>query len=293
MTFARLPIALVAFLAPLCAQSVSRGPLAAFNPQPDPPGFGLVSVRTNQIIRLNVVCFDHQVGFAPPDPCHGVAMFHAADGTLLRSGRIDLKPGQSGFLTFTPPSTGVTGAVWRMIDPCWLPDPGGRSIPNVEVLDGTTGIAVRNVNPVAARMSDVSNGRDPGLIVGFNPQPDPPGFGLVTLVGQAIRLNAVCFDHQVGNSPPDPCSGEFMFHNAAGDVVKSGRYSLRAGESTSLEFAPVAVGDLRSAITLEPCLLPAAGGRVVPTVEVVDLATGDVVREILPVVSRMSELQQR
>ena len=292
MTFARLSIVLLASIGPLCSQSATHGALAAFNPQPDPPGFALVSVRTNQIIRINVVCFDHQVGFSPPDPCHGVAMFHAADGTLLRSGRIDLRPGQSGFLTYTPPATTTTAAT-RLIDPCWLPDPGGRSIPNIEVLDAASGSVVRSVNPVAARMSDVSNGRDPGLIVGFNPQPDPPGFGLVTLVGQSIRLNVTCFEHQVGNSPPDPCAGEFMFHNAVGDVVKSGRYSMRAGESATLEFTPIAVGDVRSAVTLEPCLLPSPGGRALPAVQVVDLATGDIVRELVPVVSRMSQLQQR
>jgi hypothetical protein len=34
-----------------------------------------------------------------------------------------------------------------------LPEPGGRAVPNVEILDGVTGNTLFLINPAAARMS--------------------------------------------------------------------------------------------------------------------------------------------
>jgi len=40
----------------------------------DPPGLGKVTLKAGQKIRLNVTCFDHEIGKIPPDPCHGEVM---------------------------------------------------------------------------------------------------------------------------------------------------------------------------------------------------------------------------
>ena len=52
------------------------GVAIAFNPQPDPPAFGIVSINPDQTIRLNVVCWEHDVDGVPPGPCHGEMMIH-------------------------------------------------------------------------------------------------------------------------------------------------------------------------------------------------------------------------
>jgi hypothetical protein len=253
-------------------------------------------VRAGQSIWLNVVCFEHNVGKTPPDPCHGTFMFHDITGNLLKSGRYDLKPGQATLLAWTAPSappTDTNGGGFVGIIPCVIPEPGGRAIPDVEVLDGNTGAVVRHENPAAARMTEFNNVfTNPGVISGFNPQPDPPGFGMITLVlGQGARLATSCFEHPVSGIPPGPCSGEMMFHNAAGDVLKSSRYSLKPGETAFLDLLPAVQTDARGFVLIEPCMLPDPGGRAVPNVHVLNLATGDIVRTINPAVARMSMFQ--
>lgn len=56
----------------------------AFNPQPDPPGFGLVGLVTNQSLRINVVN-TNEIGSpeTPPDPCRVVITFRDGNGTPL------------------------------------------------------------------------------------------------------------------------------------------------------------------------------------------------------------------
>ena len=102
---------------------------------------------------------------------------------------------------------------------------------------------------------------------------DPPGFGLITVhPGQTIRINVTCFDHTIERYPPDPCHGAAMFHNAVGEVLNEAQYDLKPGESAFLEFTPPRVtGDvLIPPVRINPCWLPAAGGAVIPTVEVLD-----------------------
>ena len=58
-------------------------------------------------------------------------------------------------------------------------------------------------------------------LVAFDPQPDPPAFGVISITpDQTIRLNAVCSEHGVKGTPA-PCRAELMFHDAAGNVLAS------------------------------------------------------------------------
>ena len=177
------------------------------------------------------------------------------------------------------------------IDPCWLPGPGVRTIGSVEVFDAL-GNVTHFANPAATRMSEFNNsspGRpDPGSLVGFNPQPDPPGFGMVSLRGQDVRMNVACFEHPINGFPPDPCRGTFMFHNAAGEVLHRGTYDLKPGQSAALVYPPP-----QAAVEIIPCVLPELGGRAVPNVEVIDQRTGDTALLINPAADRMSQLQQQ
>ena len=101
------------------------------------------------------------------------------------------------------------------------------------------------------------------------------------LPDQTIRLNVVCYEHPIGETPPDPCRGELMFHNAAGGVLARRFVSLKPGESAFLDFSiPAGVGgdEIELAVPrlgVNPCILPAPdSGRMLPSAEVVDNATG-------------------
>ena len=129
--------------------------LAAFDPQPDPPAFGVVSITQNQTIRLNAVCSEHGAKGVPPGPCRAELMLHDAAGNVLVSQIVRLKPGQTTFLDYavdlrTPPLERVG------IIPCVLPDPErGRLLPTVEVFDSATGQTAFHVYPVSPRLSFV------------------------------------------------------------------------------------------------------------------------------------------
>jgi len=131
----------------------------AFNPQPDPPGFGMIGLVRGQTLRLNIV------NITPPDPnfappCRVVLSFRDAnghpftnsDGQVLRR-VVELRAGQSDFIdlnadSFAPPSTNADVAPTRLQlrpfvrvqssppDPNTPPDPCRASM---EVFDNATG----------------------------------------------------------------------------------------------------------------------------------------------------------
>ena len=77
---------------------IGTAPASAQDALSDPPAFAPVSVKAGQIIRINVVCFEHEVGEFPPSPCRGEFMFHDASGHDIKTGSYDLEPGQSAAL---------------------------------------------------------------------------------------------------------------------------------------------------------------------------------------------------
>jgi hypothetical protein len=127
----------------------------AFNPQPDPPAFGLVSILPDQTIRLNVVCFEHPVNGHAAEPCRGDLMLHDIAGNVVARQSVRLRPGEGAFLDFTGNSrTGVPAVDRLAIDPCWIPaDRSGRGIPTVEVFDTASGRTTLVMNPAAPHVS--------------------------------------------------------------------------------------------------------------------------------------------
>jgi hypothetical protein len=124
----------------------------------------------------------------------------------------------------------------------------------------------------------------------FNPQPDPPAFGLVTIVeGQGIRVNVVCSEHGVGRFPPDPCFGDLMFHDIAGNTLATTEVKLMPGQATSLLLP--AVRDAAGPIGIDPCWIPAAGsrGHAIPSAEVFNLETGRTMLFLNPASTRLSD----
>ena len=113
--------------------------LRAFDPQPDPPAFGVVSITPDQTIRLNAVCSEHGVGSVPPAPCRAELMLHDAAGNVLASQVVRLKPGQATFLDYR---IGIRTAPFERVGivPCVIPDPQrGRMLATAEIFDNTTG----------------------------------------------------------------------------------------------------------------------------------------------------------
>ena len=66
----------------------------AFNPQPDPPRFGMVGLADGQTARLNLVNLGIPTATGiPPGPCRAHLKFFDGDGNLLAAQPVDLKPG--------------------------------------------------------------------------------------------------------------------------------------------------------------------------------------------------------
>ena len=280
-----------AAIAAMLALLTAGGVAAADEPNIDPPGFAPVTLHLAQAIRLNVTCFEHDVGAVEPSRCTGELMFHDAKGRELKRQPYALEPGRTTFLQMPMPLTNAAGDRIRsvLVIPCVIPGPGGLAIPSVEVFDRVAGHMVLFENPAAARMSDFGPA-PPGSERGFDPQPDPPGFGAVTLRGdQGLRMNVFCFGHAVNGSDPEPCQGSVMFHDAAGDVLRRATYDLDPGEASSFELPP---RPLRGGVLVGiiPCFIPEPGGRAVPNVEVLGFF-GNVSLLINPAVAAMSEFQ--
>ncbi len=73
----------------------------------------------------------------------------------------------------------------------------------------------------------------------FNPQPDPPGFGMVGIAeGQSALISLVNLGAPDASGTPAACAAQLQFFNAAGDVIASREVKLRAGHAASLAFVP-------------------------------------------------------
>jgi hypothetical protein len=57
----------------------------AFNPQPDPPGFGMLGITPGQTIRINVVNTNQPNAELPPDPCRVVMTFRDPNGGVIQN----------------------------------------------------------------------------------------------------------------------------------------------------------------------------------------------------------------
>jgi len=116
----------------------------------------------------------------------------------------------------------------------------------------------------------------------FNPQPDPPAFGMIGISeGQTARLNVVNVATPFEVSP-GPCRANLQFVDADGHVLASRRVSLSAGRATSLDYAVTfagagaVLGPARAEIrpVVDPLIGGVSPGPCRATVEIVDNETG-------------------
>jgi hypothetical protein len=126
---------------------LDRGRVSAFNPQPDPPAFGMIGITNEQTARLNVV----NVGEVQPGRVQVELMFLDGQGNVLRRSTETLMPGRATFLDLDgatlprdsgPPSAGgnrtqIRAKIRLVEDPNLTPIPiGDRNLAaTVEVFD--------------------------------------------------------------------------------------------------------------------------------------------------------------
>ena len=102
-----IPIGLAAAIAAAVGAGVAH--LKAFNPQPDPPGFGMVGIAEGQTARLNLVNLTSPgPSVIPPGPCRAELQFLDGDGNVLASRRVQLAAGHAAFLDFSPTFVPIT-----------------------------------------------------------------------------------------------------------------------------------------------------------------------------------------
>ncbi len=148
----------------------------AFNPQPDPPGFGMVGIAANQTLRINVVNTSVSGTVeSPPDPCRVTLNFLDQNGDLVRRqngtilGRVELlNAGQSAsidlnadnFLRYAD-STGRLElrpvARVQQADPIGdVSSPPDPCIPSIEVFGNSSGRTQLYVSYIPAVQRPVS-----------------------------------------------------------------------------------------------------------------------------------------
>lgn len=132
-------------------------PVHAFDPQPDPPAYGLISVRVREVLQTHVVCSEHGAGLVGPRACAGQIMLHDREGNVVAEQAYRLRPGQTATLNYQLPEGGIAlgdGSVRVGLIPCIIPNPlGGRTIPSVELVDAETGRTLVYAAPVTPRLS--------------------------------------------------------------------------------------------------------------------------------------------
>jgi hypothetical protein len=85
------------------AVGVGVANLKAFNPQPDPPRFGMVGIAEGQTARLNLVNLTPPgPPDVPPDPCRADLQFLDGDGNVVTSRLVRLEAGHAAFLDLSP-----------------------------------------------------------------------------------------------------------------------------------------------------------------------------------------------
>lgn len=101
----RARIVAIGFTIAIAAAAVGAGVahLKAFNPQPDPPRFGMVGIAEGQTARLNLVnLLQPGASTVPPDPCRAELQFLDGDGNVMASRLVRLEAGHAAFLDFAP-----------------------------------------------------------------------------------------------------------------------------------------------------------------------------------------------
>jgi hypothetical protein len=267
----RRALTLALLLSALAVSAASAD--AQIDPFREPINLSSVGVARGQVARLTVVwtrvlppgpC-------PPPGPCKTYGPFNVTLALLDSEGRavarqsFALLQGRAAALNFAPSEFGAGGRAQLRAQITVDRDAEGFIpciIPSLEVvnLDGSNSTVV-----------------NPGALVGFNPQPEPPGdrepdtdfeFGFVTVGrGQTMRLNASFTDADT-DLPPGPCRVTLNFYDGDGRLVMQTIETVELGKSVSLDVPAGEIPStvrrrLRATVHVEalpggliPCIMP-------------------------------------
>lgn len=261
------------FVSSLCGAS---GAQAQIDPGVKTLNFGAINLTRGQTVRLNVI-YTKVVPinpaippdpYLPPDPYRMTLSFVDRDGRVVAQKIVWLAIGQPALLDYTINDPNIRTASARAVinidgnDRVLLP----AVMPTVEVFNTNTG---------------ETTVLDPGSIYGFNPQPDPPGFGFFGITrNQTARLNVAYIgfqnspaDHNPSADRPAPLNITLRFVNDNGNVMAESRQSVEYGKTVSFDFPAEARQRLRPVVIVAP---DASGivPCVMPSVEVLNNGTG-------------------
>jgi hypothetical protein len=249
-----------------------------FNPQPDPPGFGMFGITRGQTARLHVAIVgvdehnppaDHNPPSGRPGPWHVTLSFYNGDGRLLAQSSESVELGRAASLDFVAPAMPL-GARMR-IRAALSVDRDANGIvpcvkPAVEVLNNDTG-----------RSAFIYEGSSDG------DRTHDHGSSLVGIArGQVARLNVVNLGvfPQDPNVPPDICRVTLTFVDGGGNVLSQVTKSVDFNRAAFLDLSwsdvppdPYHRLQVRALVNVEP---NAAGQfpSLKPTLEVFNTETG-------------------
>jgi hypothetical protein len=224
---------------------LGAGAARAFNPQPDPPGFGMFGITELQRAHLHVALpavqkSDNRI----PPPCRVEVSFVNEAGDTVMVERHTLMPGQTGTAIFTPTRTIPTDstsstteagllvpavrhqlrAVVNPLDSTLPPGPCNTLVATVQVDNQQGGAPTLTLSP-----------RDPasGLPTGKRShKPITHLFGPLAIgFGHTARLNAA----NVGTG--DGCQVTWTLLGGAGQVLATGVAAVPAGQAIHADFA--------------------------------------------------------
>ena len=135
-----ITVAVLAAILITTATLLDRTRVSAFNPQPDPPAFGMLAVTHGQTARLNVV----DTMDVPPGPCREVElMFLDSEGNIRQRSVQCLMSGHAAFLDLNGNFLEQTDNRAEIRGKVHLINPPERTMTNlvatIEVFDNETG----------------------------------------------------------------------------------------------------------------------------------------------------------
>ena len=248
----------------------------AFNPQPDPPGFGMLGVTTGQTARLNVTLNRVANQTYPPDPFRVTLYFLNGDGRILAQQSFPVLIGDSVFLDYATPV--LPAGLRQRIRPIVIiePDASGYTPDTRQTTEVINNDTQRNAYVFPGAHNPPSNRTTVKVPANY----DSGVIGITR--GQVVRLNVVnTLDvYNPSAIPPDPYRVTLSFFTAEGTLLTQMTKFLSPGQAASLDvnadnFPPnqgqrlmvhAVVSGVPDINGLAPC--------VMPTVEGFDISNG-------------------
>jgi hypothetical protein len=121
--------------------------LKAFNPQPDPPAFGMIGIDPFSTARVGAICSAGPLpGGVPPGPCDVTMDFRDLNGVVVTQKTVSLMPGQGAFLDLMGSQQRISGRRAEY-QPGIRPVGRGFVLGSVEVFDDFTGRSLATLSP--------------------------------------------------------------------------------------------------------------------------------------------------